>query len=30
MKTRLTSLFALTASMLLVAAPAFAGTAYMG
>lgn len=30
MKSRLTSLFVLTSSLLLVAAPAFAGTAYMG
>lgn len=30
MKTRLTSLFVLTSSMLLIAAPAFAGTALMG
>lgn len=30
MKTRLTSLFVLTSSLLLVAAPAFAGNIFMG
>ncbi len=30
MKTRLTSLFVLTSSLLLIAVPALAGTAYMG